>query len=75
MTTWLDQLCVGIIMGLLLSAAFIELAPNESKDAANNNPTYFLIENILSPLKKGLRKVLEFKEIPRNCTDPLSFLF
>jgi len=57
MTTWLDQLCVGIIMGLLLSAAFIELAPNESKDAANNNPTYFLIENILSPLKKGLRKV------------------
>ena len=60
-------------MGFLLSADK-ELAPNESKDAANNNPTYFLIENILSPLKKGLRKVLEFKEIPRNCTDPSAFL-
>jgi hypothetical protein len=47
MTTWLDQLCVGITMGELLSAALIVPALNASMMPATMAPTVLFIIYIL----------------------------
>jgi len=49
MTTWLDQLCVGITMGELLSAALIVPALNASMMPATMAPTVLFIKYISSP--------------------------